>query len=189
MWKKILLGLAVVIIAFVIIVATRPDDFRFSRATTVAAPPATVFPFVNDLQKWQTWSPWAKLDPDCKYTFEGPVAGSGARLSWSGNDEVGEGSMTITESKPGELVRYKLVFVKPMAAECDTEFALKPAAGGTGVTWTMSGKNNFICKAMGLFMDCEKMCGEQFEEGFKNLKSVVNEPKTAPAPVNSPPST
>jgi len=27
---------------------------------------------VNDFHQWDAWSPWAKLDPDAKITFEGP---------------------------------------------------------------------------------------------------------------------
>lgn len=173
MLKKILLGLAILIVAFVIVVATRPSDFRYSRSAVIPAPASLVFPYVNDLQKFQTWSPWAKIDPNCKTTFEGPVSGSGAKFSWVGNSEVGEGSMTITESKPADLVRYKLHFIKPMEGDCDTEMALKPEGDKTHLTWTMSGKNNFVGKAIGLFMDCEKMCGDQFEQGFANLKGVV----------------
>lgn len=173
MLKKILIGLAVVVVAFVIVVATRPADFRVTRSTTIPAAPAVVFPYVSDLQKFQTWSPWAKIDPNCKTTFEGPVAGPGAKFSWSGNNEVGEGSMTLIESKPAGQVRYKLAFVKPMEGDCDTDFTLTPDGTGTKVTWTMTGKNNFIAKAVGLFMDCDKMCGDQFEQGFANLKGVV----------------
>jgi hypothetical protein len=177
MLKKILIGLAIAIVALVIVVATRPDDFRYSRSAVIPAPAAAVFPHINDLHKWQAWSPWAKLDPNCKNTFEGPAAGTGAKFSWSGNSEVGEGSMTITESKPAEVVRFKLAFVKPMEGDCDTEFTLAPEGEGTKVTWTMSGKNNFMGKAVGLFMDCEKMCTDQFEQGFTNLKGIVAEAK------------
>ena len=173
MLKKILIGLAILIVAFVIVVATRPSDFSVTRSTVIPSSPSLVFPYVNDLQKFQTWSPWAKIDPNCKTTFEGPVAGPGAKFSWAGNSEVGEGNMTITESKPTDFVRMKLHFVKPMEGDCDTEFTLKPDGEGTHITWTMTGKNNFIGKAIGLFMNCEKMCGDQFEQGFANLKGVV----------------
>lgn len=37
----------------------------------------------------------------------------------------------------------------------------------------MSGKNGFMGKAFGLFVNCDKMVGEKFEEGFANLKRVV----------------
>jgi uncharacterized protein YndB with AHSA1/START domain len=173
MLKKILLVVALLIVVFVIVVITRPADFRVTRSATIPAPPAAVFAQVNDLQNWNSWSPWAKLDPNVKNTFSGPTAGTGACFAWSGNNEVGEGSMTITDSRPNELVAFNLVFVKPFAGACATEFTFKPEGDQTHVTWDMKGKNNFIGKAISLFMDCDKMMGGQFEQGFANLKTVV----------------
>jgi hypothetical protein len=37
----------------------------------------------------------------------------------------------------------------------------------------MLGQNNFMSKVMGLFMNCEKMLGVQFEAGLQNLKDKV----------------
>ena len=176
MLKKILLGLVAIIVIFLIVAALQPADFRITRSTVIAAPPAAVFEQINDFQKWSVWSPWAKLDPNAKNTFEGPGAGVGAKFAWSGNNEVGEGSMTITDAKPAERVLMDLVFTKPFAAKNVAEFTLKPEGAGTAVTWSMSGKNNFIGKAAGLLMNCDKMVGGQFEKGFENLKAVVASP-------------
>lgn len=176
MLKKILLGLAVVIVAFVVLVATRPADFRVVRSATIPAAPDAVIPHVNDLKQWQEWSPWAKIDPNCKTAFAGPVAGAGAKFSWDGNNDVGVGSMTITESKSPGLVRIKLAFLKPMEGVSDVVFTLKPEGAGTLVTWQMDSRNDFMAKAFSLFVDCEKMCGDQFEQGFKNLKEVLAKP-------------
>jgi uncharacterized protein YndB with AHSA1/START domain len=177
MLKKILLGLValvvVLVIALVVAVSTRPDDFRVSRSAVIPAAPEVVFASVNDLHKWEAWSPWAKLDPNSKVTFAGPEEGAGSSMAWAGNDEVGEGKMTITESKPAELVLLKLEFIKPFEGTSTTEFIFKPEDGGTLVTWTMSGKNNFIGKAFSLFVDCDKMMGGQFEQGLDNLKKTV----------------
>ena len=154
----------------------QPADFRVVRSANIAATPAAVFERLNDFQKWNDWSPWAKLDPNAKNSFEGPAAGVGAKLLWSGNNEVGEGTMTITDSKPSERVLMKLEFIRPFAATSTTEFILKPEGAGTAVTWSMSGRNNFIGKAVGLFMNCDKMVGGQFEQGFANLKALVETP-------------
>ena len=81
--------------------------------------------------------------------------------------------MTITESQPSEKVGFDLEFRKPMAGTSQVEFTFAPEGEQTKVTWTMAGKNNFVGKAFGLLMDCEKMCGDQFEQGFKNLEEVV----------------
>jgi uncharacterized protein YndB with AHSA1/START domain len=180
--KKVLLGLAVVVVGFVVVVTVQPSDFRVSRSATIAAPPAAVFAQVNDFHNWEAWSPFVKLDPAATITYEGAPEGTGAVYRWSGNSEAGEGSSTITESRPGELVRIKLEFVRPFAGTNDVQFTFEPAHQGTSVTWSMSGKKNFIAKAMGLFMDCEEMCGGMFDEGLAKLKSVVESAQGASAP-------
>jgi hypothetical protein len=189
MIKKILLVLGLVIIAFLIFAATRPDDFSVTRSTTIAAPPATVFAQVNDFHKWVAWSPWEKMDPELKRIYEGPAAGTGAIYKWSGNSKVGEGKMTITESRPSDLVKLKLEFIKPFAATNDTEFTFKPEGDKTVVTWTMSGKNNFMFKAMQVFMSMDKMVGKDFEAGLAAMKAVAEAPpKTElPLPKSDPP--
>lgn len=158
-------------------IATRPADFSVSRTAVVAATPARVFDQINDLRKWQAFSPWAKLDPDAKVAFSGPPAGEGASFAWDGDANIGAGSMTIIESRPGEIVRYRLDFLRPFEGTSESSLALSPAPdGGTNVTWTMSGENNFVGKAISLVIDCEAMMGPQFEEGLANLGRVVTQP-------------
>lgn len=171
--SKIIMGLAVIIVILIVVIAMQPDDFRVSRTMTIAAPAPAIFEQVNNLRKWNAWSPWAKLDPNAKNTFEGPEAGTGAAMSWAGNSDVGEGKMTITESRANELVHYKLEFIKPLEGTNDAEISLKPEGNQTSVTWSMYGKNNFIGKAIGLVMDCEKMVGDQFEQGLSSIKAMV----------------
>jgi hypothetical protein len=170
----IILGvIAAVIVLFLIIVAMQPADYQVVRSATIGAPAGQVFPQVNDLHKFQDWSPWAKLDPDVKNTYEGPAAGAGAITRWTGNKKVGEGIMTITESRPNEFIKMKLEFIKPFASTADVQFDFKPENNGTGVTWTMSGKKNFISKAFCLFVSMDKMVGGDFERGLANLKTLT----------------
>jgi hypothetical protein len=37
----------------------------------------------------------------------------------------------------------------------------------------MYGKNNFMGKVVSLFMDCDKMCGPQFEKGLTDLGAIA----------------
>ncbi len=148
MLKKILIGLAVLILGLVALVALQPSDFRVERSATIAAPAADVFTQVNNLHKWDAWSPWAKLDPDAKITFERPESGQGAAMSWSGDDKVGEGKMTVVESQPNEAVRLKVDFVKPFEGTSNSEFGFKPEGDQTAVTWTMSAHHNFMEKGL-----------------------------------------
>ncbi len=173
MLKKVLIGIVVVIAGFLAVVAIQPAEFRITRSATISAPPAAVFAQVDDFHKWEAWSPWEKIDPQMKRTYEGAPSGTGAVYGWVGNSEVGEGKMTVTESRPGELVRIRLDFIKPFAATNTAEFAFKPEGGGTSVTWSMEGKKNFVSKAFCLFVNMDRMVGGQFEKGLAQMKSVV----------------
>ncbi len=176
--KKLLLAFAVVLVVFAIVVVTRPNEYRVTRTATMNAPAAAVFAQVNDLGKWQPWSPWAKLDPTAKNSFAGPASGKDASFSWVGNSEVGEGRMTITESRPNEFIRFHLEFFKPMAGTSTAEWTFKSEGNQTTVTWLMFGKNDFIGKAVCLFMNMDAMIGGQFEKGLASLKAIVeNVPK------------
>jgi hypothetical protein len=173
MFVKILIGLALLLALFVIVAALQPAAFRIARSTTIAAPAAVAFAQVNDLLAWQEVSPWAKLDPNVKNTFEGPRAGPGAVFTWSGNSKVGAGRMTLTESRPDEFVRFRLEFFQPFASTNLVDFTFTPEAGQTKVTWSMTGENNFVAKAFGLVVNVDKMVGADFEKGLANLKALA----------------
>jgi uncharacterized protein YndB with AHSA1/START domain len=177
MLRNVLVVLLILVAVFAGIVALQPSTYHVERSATMAAPPSEVFSQVNDFHKWDAWSPWAKLDPAARYTYEGPAAGKGAIIRWAGNHEVGEGSMTILESRPNELVRIQLAFVKPFEDTATTEFTFKPQGDQTVVTWSMSGKKNFLGKAFCLFMNMDKMIGEKYDEGLANMKAVVENAK------------
>jgi uncharacterized protein YndB with AHSA1/START domain len=170
---KILIVIAALIGVFLVVVALQPSTFRVVRTATISAPPEAVFAQVNDFHKWETWSPWAKLDPSMKQTYSGPPAGVGAVYEWSGSGKVGAGRMTITDSRPAELVRIRLEFFRPFKGTNTTEFTFKPVGGQTEVTWSMNGDLNFITKGFSLFMSMDKMIGRDFEKGLADMKSVT----------------
>ena len=169
---RLLLGLVLLVAAFVTVVALQPDNYRLTRQIMIAAPAAAIFPHVNDLRLWEEWSPWAKLDPNAKISFEGPLAGPGAMFHWSGNDKVGAGTMTITESKPDARIAMRTDFTRPFEGTSNADFIFSQTGDQTNVIWTMSGKQNFIGKAICLVMSMERTLGPDFEKGLAALKQV-----------------
>ena len=170
MLKMILIALAVIVVVLVVVIVMQPGEFRVARSATIAAPPPVVFAQVNDFHKW-AWNPWGKIDPAMQQSYEGAPFGTGAVYSWVGNKDVGEGRMTIIESRPSELIRIKMEFFKPFAANSTAEFTFTPEGNQTAVTWSMSGTNNFFAKAMHLFISMDKMIGGQFDKGLAEMKS------------------
>ena len=174
MLKKIGAGVAVVVVAFVALIATRPSTFHIERSATVNAPAAVVFARVNSFSSWDEWSPWSKLDPAMNKTLTGPKDGVGAHYAWeSADNKVGSGEMTITAVVPNEKVVMDLHFMKPFEAKNVTAFSTKPADAPTTVTWSMDGENDFMAKAMSLVMDMDKMVGPDFEKGLASLKALA----------------
>lgn len=170
MLKKVLMGLAVVVVGFVGFVATRPSKWHVERSATLTAPPGIVFLLVNDFHRWAEWSPWDKRDPSQKTTFEGAAAGKGAIYKWDGNDEVGSGQMTLEESTPVETIRIKLEFTRPFKALNTTTFTFKPAENaGTQVTWAIDGEHDFLGKLFSVFTDMDAMLGKDFNDGLSAL--------------------
>jgi carbon monoxide dehydrogenase subunit G len=169
------IGIAVVVIlaALVAFIASRPSAFRIARSRVVAAPPDVVHAFVNDFHKWPAWSPWEKLDPSMNREHSGAAAGTGAVYGWSGNNKVGEGRMTITDSRPPASVTIRLEFIKPWTATNTAQFDFTPSGSGTNVTWSMSGHHNFMAKGFTLCMNMDKMVGSDFEKGLANLDEAT----------------
>ena len=184
---KILIAVVLLIVLFVIFVATRPSAFHVERSITVNAPPEAVFAQVNDFRAWGAWSPWEKKDPDMKRTYGATTAGPGGTYAWAGNGNVGEGNMTIERSERPSHVAIRLEFIKPFAGTNTATFNFAPASGGTKVTWAMDGHYNFITKGIGVFVSMDKMIGNDFEAGLSAMKTAAEsapETSTRTATVN-----
>lgn len=173
MLMPILIGAAALVVLFILIVAARPADFMVSRSMSMRAPPSALFPLVNDLRNWKGWSPWAMLDPNQQVTISDPSSGTGASHSWNGNKNVGEGKLTIVDSQPEKRVGIKLEFLRPFKCNNDVEFTFDKVEDETVVTWTMTGRNGLMGKLIGLFMNMDKMCGGQFEEGLTGIRHIA----------------
>jgi uncharacterized protein YndB with AHSA1/START domain len=176
MIKKIALVVGGILLAGVAIVLclalTKPDQFVVERSTVIKAPAEEIFAVIGDFHRSPEWSPWEKLDPNMKRTYSGSASGKGAVYSWTGNDQVGEGSMEILEFNPPSKMVMNLHFVKPMAGDSVVEYTLEPQGDSTKMTWLMHGPNDFMGKVMQVFMNCQDSCGKAFEDGLANLKAV-----------------
>src|SRR4051812_25348420 len=169
-----IIALIVLVVAVILaIAATKPDSIRVVRSATIDAPPQKIFPLIDDFHMWSQWSPWERLDPAMSRTHSGSPSGKGAAYAWEGNKQGGGGGMEITDSTPPSRLAMKLDFQRPFEAHNTTEFTLAPAGGSTNVTWAMDGKNAFMMKVAGLFMNMDKAIGKDFERGLANMKEVA----------------
>ena len=153
-----------------------PSTVSLSRDITIAAPASKIFPHINDLKKFQAWSPWAQIDPDMKLTFSGAATGVGQKSAWqSENSGVGTGSQEITASSQNKHVATKLDFGEMGTATA--AWNLEPSGPNTKVTWSFKTDlgNNPLMRWMGLMFD--SMVGSDYEAGLAKLKTIVEEQK------------
>lgn len=172
MVRNILIGLVVLVALVVGGAYLTPQNAHVERSAVMSATPEEVFSVVNDLSRFNEWSPWAKLDPKAKYTMDGPPSGVGAKMSWvSADANVGSGSQEIIESTPYSVVKTKLDF-GPQGTAIAT-FTFAPAEGGTKVTWGFDSDlgMNPVARYFGLMMD--GMVGKDYESGLASLKAIV----------------
>ena len=165
--------LAIAIAILLILAATKPDTFTVRRATTVKAPPETLFPLINDFHQWGTWSPYETKDPAMKSTYSGTASGKGAVYAWQGNKNVGSGRMEILDSSVPSKIVIKLDFFAPFEGHNTAEFTMLPQGDVTNLTWTMVGPAVFMSKVMQVFMNLDNMIGRDFEAGLANLKKLA----------------
>jgi hypothetical protein len=186
MFKRLVLLLALVLGGLAAFIATRPSDFVISRSRTLAAPPEVVFAYVSDFHRWTEWSPWEKRDPGLLRDYSGAPAGAGAVYHWVGNEDVGEGRMTITGAEAPSSVTIRLEFMRPFQAVNTAQFDILAGGLGTDVTWSMLGRHGFVSKAMSLVFDVDKRVGRDFEQGLADLDTVTAAATPPPAPEPAP---
>src|SRR5262245_31846332 len=172
MGKTIMLVLAAIAAVLIAVIAMQPSTFAIERATEIAAPAEVVFAHLDSPREMDVWSPWTKMDPEQKLTYEGPPSGVGASESWEG-PQIGSGRLTITGVSPNEEIEMRLEFFQPMKATNRALYTLTPTGDGTRMTWRMEGKNNFAGKAASLVMNMDEMVGREFERGLADLKRLA----------------
>ena len=173
MLKKIIIGIVILIGAILVYAATKLDTFSVERTTSIKAAPEKIFLLINDLHKWDSWSPYEKKDLAMKRAYSGAASGKGSVYAWEGNREVGKGSIEITETSPPSRIQIKLDMLKPIEGHNIVAFSLEPKGDVTNVTWAMHGPSPYISKVMGVFINMDNMIGKDFEAGLANLKAAA----------------
>ncbi len=168
--KKVGIGIAIVLAAIVIVGLLLPAEYSAERSTIIDAPITEVFAQVDDLERYNTWSPWAERDPDIELTYSDQTVGLGAWYSWKG-EVNGTGKLTITKSLANERIETELDFGDMGAAHGWWTFEQTDA--GVKVTWGFRGDSgwNLFERYMGLMMD--RMVGPDFERGLSNMKAQL----------------
>jgi hypothetical protein len=173
--KKLGIGIAGIIALFLLVAAFVKKDYAVVREITINKTNQEVFEYIKYLKNQDNYSKWAMMDPAMVKTYRGTDATVGFVSAWeSQKDEVGTGEQEIKNITEGERMDFELRFIKPFEA---TEHAYMTTTSlsenETKVTWGFDGHMNYPMNMMLVFMDFDKMIGDDLATGLTNLKAVL----------------
>ena len=172
--KRFLLVIVGIIALALITALFVSKDMKSSREIVINKPKAEVFGYIKLLKNQDNFSKWGKLDPNMKKEYRGTDGTPGFVSAWEGNKEVGKGEQEIKNVVEGEKLETELRFIKPFESKATavmTTTAIDSAH--TKVSWSFDSKMAYPMNLMKLFMDMEKMVGDDFSTGLANLKTVL----------------
>ena len=169
----------IVLLALVLVlgiaIAFQPSHAHIEKNIVINAPASAIFPHVSNFRNFNKWSPWDKMDPEVKHTYEGGDATVGARMNWDG-PKTGSGSQWTEEIEENKRIKNGMSF-GDYGGKYYSEFILEPQGDATRVTWTYDGPNEGVGgKAMWIVMGM--MLNSQYEQGLNDLKQVVESSPT-----------
>ncbi len=164
----LLLLTAVLAIAFM---ALSPKQLAFEKATTINAPSKLVYNIVNDLKKWEKWSPVSAIDPEAEFSYTAKTKGVGAKWSWKGNKDLGEGSQTIVEAVPNERLKTAM---EGWNGEAYGSWTFQEKNDKTEVSWAFEGpETSFIFRPFNYLM--KKSLQKSYVSGLESIKEMAEQ--------------
>jgi effector-binding domain-containing protein len=171
--RRIMLLVGALLLVAIAAAYLLPRHVRVERSAVIAAPRATVFTVLNSFKHFNKWSPWYELDPEAKYTYEGPGAGVGAKLSWAGNPKtLGSGSQVITASAPYDRIEADVDFGQG-GAPAKQAYTLATQGTGARVSWSMAVDLGMNPIARYFALSFDDMIARDFDKGLALLKTFA----------------
>lgn len=176
---KILKRILFVVLALVGIVLITglfvKKEMHAEREIVINKPKAEVFNYVKHLKNQNEYSKWASMDPAMKTAFKGTDAAVGFVSAWeSDNGEVGKGEQEIKGIKEGERIDTEIRFKEPMESTAQAYMTTEAVSDAqTKVKWGFDSKMTYPFNVIRLFMDVDKMIGDDFQTGLNNLKTKM----------------
>ena len=171
-FKIITILVAVLSTAAVIAMFTR-SKYTLVRKIVIHQPVNNVFDFIRHNNNQKKYSKWLSLDPDTKIALRGAADGTpGSILAFaSSNKKVGKGEWETTHIILNERIDFQLRFLEPFAFVANGYFTTEALSSSqTTVTWVYNSGMDWPMNFMLLFLDMEKLVGNDIQASLESLK-------------------
>lgn len=170
----ILLVVVGIIVLLLIIALFTKKDYAVERSIEINRSVSTVYDYIKYLKNQDNYSKWATLDPNMKKEYTGTDATPGFVSAWEGNKKVGKGEQEIKSLTDNQRVDTELRFIKPFPAVSQAYMTTEPINNNeTLVKWGFSSRMNYPMNIFLVFMNMDKMVGNDFAYGLGRLKEIL----------------
>jgi uncharacterized membrane protein len=171
--KKILLVVVAIIVFLLIVALFTKKDYAVEREIVINKPKQQVFEYIKYLKNQDHYSVWAMIDPNMKKDYKGTDGTIGFVSAWD-SEKMGKGEQEIIAIKEGDQVDFDLHFIKPMDSKAKASMSTSAVSDNqTKVKWDFSSRMPYPMNIMMVFMDMDKMLGDDLQTGLNNLKGVL----------------
>lgn len=171
MVKKILLGLAALLVLLFLVGFFLPSKVEFTRSTVINAPADYAFEEINNVQRWDHWSYWHSLDTTMVLSFSERTSGEGAWYTWT-SQEMGKGKFIITESKPYTSIKGDLDFLEQGTAKNWYEFTEEDDSTKLTMGFAADMGNNPLMRWVTVTVFPSEM-GKAFDHNLRRIKEIA----------------
>jgi len=164
------------IIALVLIAALFvKKSYTIERSVTINHPKQQVYDFVKLIRNSEQYSKWVMADPNSRRQMRGEDGTVGFVYAWDSDmKNVGKGEQEIVALVDGERIDHEIRFAKPFEGKADVTMQTKSDGNGqTIVVWAFSSAMKYPINIMMLFVNFEKMLGNDMQESLANLKALL----------------
>lgn len=155
---------------WIIVAFLSPKELKTTQSILINTAPYVVYDQVNNLEHWNSWSPWKNRDPNMEQEFSENPIGTGAVVRWKSASE-GNGEQTIIESTSPGKIRIALVFDDWDGTTYSNWKFEKEGENTTKVTWDLEGSElPFFIRPLGFNWNAD--IKKDYKEGLINLKAI-----------------
>jgi hypothetical protein len=171
--KKILIAIVVIIAIPLIAALFVPKTYTVSVSETISKPKQVVFDYVRILDNQKNYSEWVMADPNSDIKIEGTDGTVGATQTWNSKDDnVGEGSQTITALTPDRM-DVDLNFIRPFEGHSKAADIFESISETeTKVTMEFYSESVYPMN-LPSYLFGKKMIAETSAKNLKNLKEIL----------------
>ncbi|MFI5153819.1 MAG: SRPBCC family protein [Chitinophagales bacterium] len=170
--KRIAIGISLMIMFLLILALFTKKEYEVEREIIIHRPKQEVFDSLKILENQVHYNPWILKYPSEKMEFHGKDGEVGFRHVWNSEiTEVGAGDETIVRVVEGREIDIELHFIKPFDRWANS-WLITDSVGNdqTKIRWGFKGTIKYPLNTILIFVNLEKVLGEQLSAGLSNAK-------------------